>query len=197
MVSILYWRCYRKVRGITVKVAVVFQFSIGDAACRVATRLARKQAQFQFSIGDAKDGKLVIDTSVHEEFQFSIGDARLPAYGRLVGGLCPFQFSIGDARLPNATCSTTPSLPVSILYWRCLNHTLHSKAAADVEVSILYWRCLRRRRGGGRRRRLFQFSIGDAEFCKILNVWVFKFFVCVLAWWCLARLCGFPCLVCR
>ena len=31
----------------------------------------------------------------------------------------------------------------------------------------------------------FQFSIGDAGFRGVLYVWVFKFFVCVLACWCL------------
>jgi hypothetical protein len=30
-----------------------------------------------------------------------------------------------------------------------------------------------------------------------LDVWVFKFFVCVLAWWCLAGLCGLLCIVYR
>ncbi len=44
---------------------------------------------------------------------------------------------------------------------------------------------------------MFQFSTGDAGSYGILNVRVFKFFVCVLAWWCLAGLCGFPGLVCR
>ncbi len=43
----------------------------------------------------------------------------------------------------------------------------------------------------------FQFSIGDAEFRGVLNVWVFKFFVCVLARWRLAGLCGLLCLVYR
>ena len=43
----------------------------------------------------------------------------------------------------------------------------------------------------------FQFSIGDAWSCGVLNVWVFEFFVCVLACWCLAGLFGLLCLVCR
>ena len=43
----------------------------------------------------------------------------------------------------------------------------------------------------------FQFSIGDAGSCGVLYVWVFKFFVCVLARWCLAGLCGLLCLVYR
>ena len=43
----------------------------------------------------------------------------------------------------------------------------------------------------------FQFSIGDAGSCGVLDVWVFKFFVCVLARWRLAGLCGLLCLVYR
>ncbi len=49
-------------------------------------------------------------------------------------------------------------------------------------VSILYWRCtLSLADASPLRTSGFQFSIGDAGSHSVLSVWVFKFFVCVLA----------------
>ncbi len=130
-----------------------------------------------------------------------------------------FQFSIGDAtsayrRAPNQQIKSFNSLlemPRRRLAscnggtWR-FNSLLEMPAARSVKVKssplASFNSLLEMPKSSAKSSRCwksytFQFSIGDAGSYGILNVRVFKFFVCVLAWWCLAGLCGFHCLVYR
>ena len=150
-------------------------------------------------------------------FQFSIGDA---AGGRGGGGRPgnrTFQFSIGDAGARRVTYATSSTSFNSLLEMHVSTPNMRRVYRGDSFNSLLEMHSCSRRTvarhsefqfsigDAGSRWWLrclsgattFQFSIGDAGSCGVLDVWVFKFFVCVLARWRLAGLCGLLCLVYR
>ncbi len=68
-VSILYWRCALALRvAVETRLAMRFQFSIGDAATEVPPYAVGILLLFQFSIGDAKDEREELTQTLHNCF---------------------------------------------------------------------------------------------------------------------------------
>jgi len=143
---------------------MVFQFSIGDAAC---TSLALRTAVcnwFQFSIGDAQNKKHPNRKQGRTVVSILYWRCHYPRWGSLYRRCECFNSLYGDA---SSRCYDDPfvhgskhgfnsllEMPplrgfashqrlhgVSILYWRCRrNNRNHHAIPKAREVSILYWR---------------------------------------------------------